>query len=144
MDSPVLGDPLYNRFGEARKEDRAYLHAYGIRFQIAGKKFEIIDPPLLGKEFESGPFKDTLKRFSNPFFLGKAPKPLFEAKRNQVARAVAHGFFDARFVGPFKDGDDRQLGVVAVFLLDDLANRIGVAGHCIDCTFHGGCRDCYP
>jgi len=46
--SPVLGD---ERYGQA-SADRGYLHAYKMRFELFGKKYEIVDPFFNAREFE--------------------------------------------------------------------------------------------
>jgi tRNA pseudouridine32 synthase/23S rRNA pseudouridine746 synthase len=49
ISAPILGDGLYSRFDEARREERAYLHACAIYFKVADKEYWITDDPHGGK-----------------------------------------------------------------------------------------------
>ncbi|MFN3604340.1 MAG: pseudouridine synthase [Leptonema sp. (in: bacteria)] len=67
LGSPVIGDPLYTRPSLARLEDRAYLHAYGIRFEYKEKIYEYIQPPSTGGHFLYQDFRNFIKEIGNPF-----------------------------------------------------------------------------
>jgi len=47
--SPILGDALY---GEQGQEDRTYLHAYCLGFQLQGKRYRYLCPPTEGVRFD--------------------------------------------------------------------------------------------
>ena len=64
----ILGDPLYNAFSEARQEDRTYLHALALRFQLQGKQFQFRDLPREGDEFLNPLCLETIKE-TDPFAL---------------------------------------------------------------------------
>ncbi|HBS03879.1 MAG TPA: hypothetical protein DEA96_02865 [Leptospiraceae bacterium] len=64
----ILGDPLYNAFSEARQEDRTYLHALALRFQLQGKQFQFRDLPREGEEFLNPLCLETIKE-TDPFGL---------------------------------------------------------------------------
>ncbi len=49
LGSPIIGDRRYG----GRSADRGYLHAYRIRFDLFGKRFEITDHVLEGELFSS-------------------------------------------------------------------------------------------
>jgi len=51
LGSPVLGDQLYARYEMAREEDRGYLHAGAVRFELGGELVEWIEKPREGAEF---------------------------------------------------------------------------------------------
>ena len=63
--APILGDGLYGRYDLARQEERAYLHAYALRFLLEGEEISIIDPPRVGQEFTSKPFQQTLSQLGD-------------------------------------------------------------------------------
>lgn len=68
LSSPILGDPLYSRFDEARAEKRGYLHACALRITLEGKLYTFFDPPS-GGEFDAPEVKDAWKRLGNLFEL---------------------------------------------------------------------------
>ena len=61
LGSPVLGDSLYGRYDMARKEDRAYLHAAAIRFDLDGKSYQYYDAPAPGNLFAHPDFVRALQ-----------------------------------------------------------------------------------
>ncbi|SMC27927.1 tRNA pseudouridine32 synthase / 23S rRNA pseudouridine746 synthase [Desulfacinum hydrothermale DSM 13146] len=67
LGSPVLGDPLYWSPGPAIPEpDRAYLHAYRIRFRLFGTPYDILAPPVQGRLFAADAFRKALSRIRAP------------------------------------------------------------------------------
>ncbi len=58
--APILGDGQYGRYDVARQEDRAYLHAYALRFQLGDETVECVSPPQPGAEFASAEFEAVL------------------------------------------------------------------------------------
>ncbi len=52
---------------------------------------------------------------------------VLEVHRDEVAGAQAHGFLDAGLVRLRGERDDGNLGVMAILLLDDFADRVGVS-----------------
>ncbi|MEQ8353497.1 MAG: pseudouridine synthase [Leptospiraceae bacterium] len=64
----ILGDPLYNAFSEARQEDRTYLHALALRFNLQGKEFQIRELPREGEEFLNPLCLETIKE-TDPYSL---------------------------------------------------------------------------
>ena len=65
----ILGDPLYNAFSDARQEDRTYLHALALRFQLEGKDFTLHQLPLEGEEFLNPLCMETIKEIRDPYSL---------------------------------------------------------------------------
>ncbi len=57
LGSPVLGDGMYGRYDAARREDRAYLHAAALRFQLGDEVVEAHAPPAPGLEFATPEFR---------------------------------------------------------------------------------------
>lgn len=53
LGSPIAGDERYAQADEARKEERGYLHAYALRFNLNNEVFEFIAPPDEGERFVS-------------------------------------------------------------------------------------------
>ena len=50
LGTPLLGDSLYG--GETDSIDRAYLHAFGIRFQLFETSYAYYALPSVGKQFQ--------------------------------------------------------------------------------------------
>ncbi len=69
LGAPVLGDGLYARYDLARAEDRAYLHAAAIRFQLGDELVEAHDRPGPGVEFASAEFIRALSAAGDLFAL---------------------------------------------------------------------------
>ena len=69
LSAPVLGDPLYGRYDLAREEDRAYLHAFCLRFRLGEESWSFVSPPSPGAEFESRAFQNALREYSEPWKL---------------------------------------------------------------------------
>lgn len=67
--SPILGDPLYDRFDAARAEDRTYLHALALSFELNGLTHRFYHLPEEGKEFLSVEFRSTLESFGDIFHV---------------------------------------------------------------------------
>jgi tRNA pseudouridine32 synthase/23S rRNA pseudouridine746 synthase len=77
LSAPILGDPIYSRPSLARQEDRAYLHAYAIKFEFENQLYEYIIPPKSGKYFLHKEIQNFIKKLGNPFLLNwnyKIPK----------------------------------------------------------------------
>ncbi len=67
LGSPILGDPQYGRYDLAREEDRTYLHAWALRFELNGRTVTITCPPGPGREFQSAEFQRVLTQVGDPF-----------------------------------------------------------------------------
>ncbi|MBX7057489.1 MAG: hypothetical protein K1X75_05440 [Leptospirales bacterium] len=63
--APILGDPQYGRFDLARCEDRTYLHASAIRFQLNGAVVSCYSAPADGAEFASREFQQCLAQLGD-------------------------------------------------------------------------------
>lgn len=68
--TPILGDPLYSQFDLAREEDRTYLHACALRFELNGKVETIVVPPRTGAEFQSEQFLSLYSSLGDLFSYG--------------------------------------------------------------------------
>ncbi|MCR9144452.1 MAG: pseudouridine synthase [bacterium] len=100
LGSPVLGDGLYSRYDLARSEDRAYLHATAIRFQLGDETVEAYDPPAPGVEFESAEFRQVLKNAGELFGI-------FEKAGDSRSAMSSH---EADSVWKRTGGNDRSEG----------------------------------
>lgn len=49
LSAPICGDARYADSERAKQEDRGYLHAYALRFELEGKQFEFVCLPDSGK-----------------------------------------------------------------------------------------------
>lgn len=67
LGSPIAGDDRYAQADEARKEERGYLHAYALRFNLNGEEFEFVVPPDEGERFMSTECKNQLTTWSEPW-----------------------------------------------------------------------------
>ena len=73
--SPIMGDPLYYSKDkslitvESIALDRGYLHAYALRFEFLGKRYEFILPPSEGESFLSKNIDDKLNELGQPWLL---------------------------------------------------------------------------
>jgi len=70
--SPILGDPLYDTNSKNKSNsiaDRGYLHAYALRFEFLGKRYEFILPPKDGTFYLSDNFNDILEAIKQPWML---------------------------------------------------------------------------
>lgn len=65
LGAPITGDDRYGGVDS----DRAYLHAYGLKFTFKDKVFCFLHAPDDGKVFNSAEFVETLKETGNPFDL---------------------------------------------------------------------------
>jgi len=63
------GDSRYAHANIAKLEDRAYLHAYALRFSLHNENFSFVSIPELGTRFKSTVFKEKLARWSKPWEL---------------------------------------------------------------------------
>ncbi len=67
--APIVGDILYNKVTEAKKEDRTYLHSYAIKFELNNKTHEYFSKPDSGKYFQLKEIREFLDELGNPFEL---------------------------------------------------------------------------
>lgn len=63
LGSPILGDVRYADATTARKEERTYLHAASINFQLNDEPIRVLCPPDVGSEFMSEAFKSLWTRY---------------------------------------------------------------------------------
>ena len=95
LGAPVLGDGLYSRYDLARAEERAYLHATAIRFQLGDETVSIYEAPGPGAEFLTAEFKNTLAGLGDLFALfdthdTKNTNNKRETEKKSPGRASAH------------------------------------------------------
>lgn len=67
LGSPVAGDVRYANADEAKKEERGYLHAYALRFELEGEAYDFVVPPDDGERFLSDAFSQLLLRWQHPW-----------------------------------------------------------------------------
>ena len=64
---PILGDSRYADKAAAEKEDRTYLHAAAISFDLNGQHLQIVCPPTVGSEFLTRSFQSVWQQHSHSF-----------------------------------------------------------------------------
>jgi tRNA pseudouridine32 synthase/23S rRNA pseudouridine746 synthase len=68
--APIAGDIRYANSEEAKKEQRGYLHAYGVRFVLDGKEYCYTDMPREGERFVSEALRACVReRYNKPWEL---------------------------------------------------------------------------
>jgi tRNA pseudouridine32 synthase / 23S rRNA pseudouridine746 synthase len=67
LGSPIAGDERYAQVENAKLEERGYLHAYALRFEFMGEKFDFLAPPKTGERFLSSEFSAQLSLWSKPW-----------------------------------------------------------------------------
>jgi tRNA pseudouridine32 synthase/23S rRNA pseudouridine746 synthase len=65
--APVLGDPIYYR--RSLSDDRAYLHAFAMRFSIDGEKFNFVRMPESGIHFRDEAVRRKMEGVTAPWEL---------------------------------------------------------------------------
>ncbi|MGL4996125.1 MAG: pseudouridine synthase, partial [Deefgea sp.] len=65
LGSPILGDTRY----AGSEADRGYLHAYAIKFSLAGNTYQFICPPTVGTHFQSPECQAQLSQLNAPWGL---------------------------------------------------------------------------
>lgn len=86
LGSPVLGDGMYSRYDLARNEDRAYLHAIAIRFQLGDENVEAFSPPAPGLEFAAPEFQQALEKLGDLYALFEKKEPAIQDPENRQFR----------------------------------------------------------
>ncbi len=73
LGAPICGDSRYANKREAQQEDRGYLHAYALRFQLHEQNFEFVCPPNSGQRFLTDACQQQLTFWQIPWlvFTGK-------------------------------------------------------------------------
>jgi tRNA pseudouridine32 synthase/23S rRNA pseudouridine746 synthase len=66
LGAPIIGDPLYYAHSCT---DRAYLHAYALKFNYLGNTYEFICPPTNGQYFLREEIIQRLKTLHKPWLL---------------------------------------------------------------------------
>ena len=67
--SPIAGDVRYANADDAKKEDRGYLHAYALAFELDGQRYSFVCKPSFGEKFLSDEARTQLKTWANPWEL---------------------------------------------------------------------------
>lgn len=72
LSAPICGDVRYADSEQAKQEDRGYLHAYAMRFDLQDKHYEFVCPPDSGQRYLDPLCQDSIKTWANPwqFFKG--------------------------------------------------------------------------
>ncbi len=72
LGAPIAGDARYADAVEAAKEERGYLHAYALRFELNGETFSFLQKPDEGERFLSSEFESALDEWEEPWrFFGE-------------------------------------------------------------------------
>ncbi len=69
LGSPIAGDLRYAAVEEAKQEDRGYLHAYALRFDLDGEHYSFSSLPAQGERFGSIECQQVLKAWHAPWEL---------------------------------------------------------------------------
>ena len=69
LGAPIIGDPLYYPEVAKQNADRGYLHAYSLRFELFGNRYQYLLPPNQGKLFTSSEVKQQLEGLEQPWLL---------------------------------------------------------------------------
>ncbi len=69
LGSPVAGDIRYAASEDAKREERGYLHAYALRFELNGEAFCFVCPPEMGERFLSCECEEQLLCWCEPWKL---------------------------------------------------------------------------
>ena len=70
--APITGDLRYAQSDDAKKEQRGYLHAYGLRFKFKDETYTFVQPPKEGERFLSDLFRViVLEKWNKPWELFK-------------------------------------------------------------------------
>ena len=64
---PILGDVRYADKAAAENEERTYLHAAAISFDLNGQLLQIVCPPTVGSEFLTPSFQSVWQQHSPDF-----------------------------------------------------------------------------
>lgn len=72
ISAPICGDERYADSNKAKQEERGYLHAYAMRFELNDEAFAFICPPDNGKRFLDLLAQEQLKSWTKPWDLFKA------------------------------------------------------------------------
>lgn len=70
--APLLGDPLYDSNSKSNvnsSADRGYLHAYALRFEFLGQRYEYVLAPNEGDYYLSETCKDKIAEIKQPWLL---------------------------------------------------------------------------
>lgn len=67
LGSPIAGDLRYAHSDEAKLEERAYLHAYALRFHFEGKDYCFVQAPKRGERFLSQEMLAQLEAWKSPW-----------------------------------------------------------------------------
>ena len=70
LGSPIAGDILYAAADEARKEERAYLHAYAIRVNTLSGPMQVVCPPKHGSLWR----KPEIEEYVSAMALAQIPR----------------------------------------------------------------------
>lgn len=69
LGAPIAGDSRYQAAEHAKQEDRGYLHAYALRFELNGEGYQFVCPPSDGVRFVSERFKVQCAAWNEPWNL---------------------------------------------------------------------------
>lgn len=69
ISAAIAGDIRYANSDEAKLEERGYLHAYALRFELEGKEYSFLQAPEEGERFLTDEFKEALEKLQEPWLL---------------------------------------------------------------------------
>jgi len=67
LGAPIAGDLRYQNRADAQKEDRGYLHAYGLRFKLMQDDYSFISLPSTGQRFVNQALKLQCEHWNPPW-----------------------------------------------------------------------------
>ncbi|MEA3404744.1 MAG: TIGR01621 family pseudouridine synthase [Pseudomonadota bacterium] len=71
LSAPICGDLRYGDSEKAKLEDRGYLHAYAMSFELNGEGFEFVCAPHSGKRFVEPKTQILIEAWSKPWKVFK-------------------------------------------------------------------------
>jgi len=69
LSAPICGDLRYSDSERAKLEDRGYLHAYAMRFELNGEYHEFVCSAVTGKRFIESKTQALIQAWSEPWHL---------------------------------------------------------------------------
>ena len=65
--SPIAGDLRYAAVEDAKEEERGYLHAYALKFELEKEVFSFVCEPSQGERFLSEECKVQIQQWTEPW-----------------------------------------------------------------------------
>ncbi|NVK42870.1 MAG: TIGR01621 family pseudouridine synthase [Oceanospirillaceae bacterium] len=90
LGAPIIGDQVYHERTE-RVEERGYLHAWMLGFELNGRRYRYRGDPQDGERFLTGEFRTALEPWQDPWALAWPRVPSAHAPVGQQCQASSSG-----------------------------------------------------